>query len=161
MPTPQSILDDDSTDIFESAVANTVTYYTEKRAKLWLKYRYVGIGSYDQTYWAQCVADREALIAEKYDMRIRAWLEFKTRTAAAASVDISDGTLESESVQSHYDPPETISNTEYLDTKDVNSFTQTTHGGYESRSVREWSDGVRDPWEDWLEEFRDLFYWGM
>ena len=168
MPTPQSILDDDGVDVFEQAVPTSVYEYAKKRAALWRRYRYVGIGSTDTTYWTACVQAREQELAGEYDLKIRAFEELKARIDALTNsdIDVSDSSyVESTSVGSQFDPPQDVySQTEpdrYLSAQDSTTFSQKAYGGVETEELKRWMDAVQDPWPEWTEDFRKLFYWGL
>ena len=106
-PTPYSILnrDEDSYDIFEKIIPNTDTYYTEKRLALWNRFHDTGIGNSDEAYWIRAMKARAAEISGRYDIKMRVFSEYKTRLASAASIDLADSSIESESVNKTYDPP--------------------------------------------------------
>lgn len=48
---------------------------------------------------------RAAEIEDRYAIKFKAWIEFKTR--AASSIDLSSGRTVTDSVTKTYDPPET------------------------------------------------------
>ena len=167
VPTPYSILNDpdDGEDVFETIIPTTDAYSTEKRAALWARFSDTGLGNPDKSYWERCMTNRAKEIAGRYDIKMRVFSEYKARLALAASVDLSDGKMESQSVNKLYDPPEvTVSNTtatSYLADQNVTDFTQTTHGGLEPETVAEYMAAVRNPFEEWAREFDKLFYWGL
>lgn len=168
MPTPQSILDDTTTDVFAQAIPATVYEYANKRAALWRRYRYVGIGNADTTYWIACVQAREQELASEYDLKIRAFEELKARIAALGvnDIDVSDSSyVESTSVGSQMDPPQNLSSQtvpeKFLTGQDKTVFSQKSYGGVETEELKRWMDSVQDPWVDWVEDFRKLFYWGL
>ncbi len=166
-PTPYSILnrDEDSYDIFESIIPNTDTYYTEKRLALWNRFHDTGIGNADEAYWIRAMKARAAEIAGRYDIKMRVFSEYKARLASAAKIDLADSSIESESVNKTYDPPEvavagaTAEN--YLADQNKTEYSQKTFGGLESDTVRQYADGVENPFERWAAEFDKLFYWGL
>ena len=166
-PTPYSILnrDEDSYDIFESIIPDTDAYYTEKRLALWNRFHDTGIGNADETYWIRCMKARAAEIAGRYDIKMRVFSEYKTRLASAASIDLADSSIESESVNKTYDPPEvsvvgaTAEN--YLADQNKTEYNQKTFGGLEPDTVRQYGDAVENPFETWAREFDRLFYWGL
>lgn len=165
-PTPYSILnrDDDPYDIFEKIIPNTDTYYTEKRLALWNRFHDTGIGNADETYWIRAMKARAAEISGRYDIKMRVFSEYKARLAAASSVDLADSTVKSESVNSVYDPPEVTTQStadKYLADQNKTEYNQQTYGGLESDTVRQYADGVDNPFERWAAEFDKLFYWGL
>lgn len=167
VPTPYSILQDpdDGEDVFETIIPVTDAYSTEKRAALWARFSDMGIGNPDKAYWERCMKNKATEIGERYDIKMRVFSEYKSRLALAASVDLSDGSMESKSVNSVYDPPEVATvaaqATNYLADQNVTEFTQKTHGGLEPETVAEYMAAVRNPFEDWAREFDKLFYWGI
>jgi len=166
-PTPYSILnrDEDSYDIFEKIIPNTDTYYTEKRLALWNRFHDTGIGNSDEAYWIRAMKARAAEIAGRYDIKMRVFSEYKTRLASAASVDLSDGKIESNSVSRTYDPPEVSVQgavaADYLADQNRTDYEQKTYGGLEPETVRQYGDAVENPFETWAREFDKLFYWGL
>lgn len=166
-PTPYSILnrDTDDYDIFERIIPTTDSYYTEKRLALWNRFHDTGIGNADEDYWIRCMKAKAAEIAGRYDIKMRVFSEYKARLAAATSIDLADSTVESESVNKTYDPPEvTVSGAtaaDYLAEQNKTEYKQNTYGGLESETVRQYGDGVENPFERWAAEFDKLFYWGL
>lgn len=165
-PTPYSILnrDEDSYDIFEKIIPDTDTYYTEKRLALWNRFHDTGIGNSDEAYWIRAMKARAAEISGRYDIKMRVFSEYKARLAAASSVDLADSTVKSESVNSVYDPPEVTTQStadKYLADQNKTEYNQQTYGGLESDTVRQYADGVDNPFERWAAEFDKLFYWGL
>ena len=167
VPTPYSILNDpdDGEDVFETIIPGSDAYSTEKRAALWARFSDMGIGNPDKEYWERCMSNKAKEIGERYDIKMRVFSEYKTRLAQAQSVDLSDGKMESKSVNKLYDPPELLNSSEiaqsYLADQNVTDFNQTTYGGLEPETVAEYMASVRNPFEDWAREFDKLFYWGI
>ena len=166
-PTPYSILNDpdDGEDVFETIIPTSEAYYSEKRAALWARFHDTGLGNADKTYWERAMHYRYEEISEKYDIKFRVFAEYKARLALASKVDLSDGSMESNSVNKVYDPPEvTVSGAtaaDYLADQTKTEFSQKTFGGLESETVREYMDGVSNPAEAFAREFDKLFYWGL
>ena len=103
-------------------------------------------------------------ISGRYDIKMRTFVEYKTRLEAAESIDLSDGQIKSKSVSSVYDPPEVeTAHTadKYLADQNKTEFDQQTYGGLESETVRQYADAVENPFETWAAEFDRLFYWGL
>ena len=166
VPTPYSIQnrDTDAYDIFERIIPDTDKYAKDKRLALWDRYHDTGIGNDDEVYWIRCMKARADEISGRYDIKMRAWTEYKTRLAAAESIDLSDGEIKSKSVSSVYDPPEVKTEHEageYLADQNKTEFDQQTYGGLESETVRQYADAVVNPFETWATEFDKLFYWGL
>lgn len=170
MPTPQSIIDDTTTDVFEQIIPTSQAYYAEKRLALWEAYRYRGIGSTDQTYWINCMKDRADLLTRNYDVRFKMWSEFYDRIVTQQiAPDLSSSGMQSDSTVTakHYDPSEvgTAGNTatEYLDTQDLNTnhFEQTNYTGLETETIAQYTEAIDNIRRMYADEFRDLFYWGL
>ena len=177
VPTPYSLLndEDDPIDVFAEIFPQYIDpddpgqgqypYWSEKRNAMWARFHDTGIGNPDVDYWVRCMKGRASEISSRYETRFRVWAEYQARLAAATSVDLADSSMESESVQKHYDPPQTSTAgaeaTSYLDQQDVNTFHQDTHGGLESSTVKEYNDAVENPYESFAREFDELFYRGI
>ena len=167
-PTPYSILNDpdDGEDVFETIFPTSDSYYSEKRLAMWNRFHDTGIGNADKTYWERCMKAKAAEIDARYEVKFRVWSEYQARLAAnTGDVDISDGEIESESVNKNYDPPE-VNNAgddaaNYLADQNKTEYKQVSHGGTEAESVRQYMDAVSNPFEDYAREFDKLFYWGL
>ena len=167
-PTPYSILNDpdDGEDVFETIIPDTEAYYDDKRKALWMRFHDTGLGNADKTYWERCMKARYGEIFERYDIKFRVFAEYKARLALASKVDLSDGSMESESLNKVYDPPEsqlgpTDTAANYLADQTKTEFNQKTFGGLEPETVREYMDAVSNPAESFAREFDKLFYWGL
>ena len=166
-PTPYSILNDpdDGEDVFETIIPTSEAYYAEKRAALWARFHDTGLGNADKTYWERCMKARYGEISERYDIKFRVFAEYKARLALASKVDLSDGSMESESLNKVYDPPEVAvqgaTAADYLADQTKTEFSQKTFGGLEPETVREYMDAVSNPAESFAREFDKLFYWGL
>ena len=166
-PTPYSILNDpdDGEDVFETIIPTSEAYYSEKRAALWARFHDTGLGNEDKAYWERAMNYRYKEIKERYDIKFRVFAEYKTRLAQASKVDLSDGSMESDSVNKVYDPPEVAvqgaTATDYLADQTKTEFSQKTFGGLEPETVREYMDAVSNPGESFAREFDKLFYWGL
>ena len=167
-PTPYSILNDpdDGEDVFETIFPNTDSYYNEKRTAMWMRFHDTGLGNADKAYWERCMKAKAGEIEGRYAIKFRVWKEYQARlTANTGDVDISDGEIESESVNKNYDPPE-VNNAgddaaNYLADQNKTEFKQKSHGGTEPDSVRQYMDDVSNPFEAYAREFDKLFYWGL
>lgn len=164
--TPYSIQnrDIDPYDIFERIIPDTVEYAEQKRLALSDRFHDTGIGNDNEAYWIRCMKARADEISGRYDIKMRAFVEYKARLEAAESIDLSDGEIKSKSVSSVYDPPEvkTIHEADkYLADQNKTEFEQQSYGGLESETVRQYADAVVNPFETWASEFDKLFYWGM
>ena len=166
-PTPYSILNDpdDGEDVFETIIPDTEAYYSDKRKALWMRFHDTGLGNADKTYWERCMKAKYGEISERYDIKFRVFAEYKARLALASKVDLSDGSMESNSVNRVYDPPEVAVQgavaDDYLSDQNRTDFSQKTFGGLESETVREYMDAVSNPAESFAREFDKLFYWGL
>lgn len=166
-PTPYSILHDpdDPRDVFEEIIPDTDAFYEEKRKALWNRYHDTGIGNANLDYWIRCMRYRAQEIEERYDVKFRAWSEFKARLGTAQSLDLSDGRTETGTVSRVFDPPETASAgtaaEQFLAEQDKVDYTSKTFSGLEPDIVRDYMDGVTDPYEDYAREYDRLMYWGL
>ena len=164
VPTPYSIQnrDTDPYDIFERIIPDTDTYAEQKRLALWDRFHDTGIGNDDEAYWIRCMKARADEIAGRYDIKMRAFVEYKARLEAAERIDLSDGQIKSKSTAKHYDPPSGSSAlSSYVSEGDSTEFEQNTYGGLEPETVRQYGDAVENPFETWAKEFDKLFYWGL
>ena len=167
VPTPYSIQnrDTDPYDIFAKIIPETDKYATEKRLALWDRFHDTGIGNDDETYWIRCMKARADEISGRYDIKMRAFSEYKERLEAAKSIDLSDGKIVSNSVNRTYDPPETPSGVKlaenFLAEQNRTDYEQQSFGGLEPETVRQYADAVDNPFERWAAEFDKLFYWGL
>ena len=167
VPTPYSIQnrDTDPYDIFAKIIPETDKYATEKRLALWDRFHDTGLGNDNEEYWIRCMKARADEISGRYDIKFRVYTEYKTRLEAAESIDLSDGKIVSNSVNRTYDPPEvSIANKvaeNYLADQNRTDYEQTSFGGLEPETVRQYADAVQNPFETWAAEFDKLFYWGL
>lgn len=166
-PTPYSIQNrnTDPYDIFTKIIPDTDKYAEQKRLALWDRFHDTGIGNDNEAYWIRCMKARADEISGRYDIKMRVWTEYKTRLEAAESVDLSDGKIVSNSVNRTYDPPEvSIANKvaeNYLADQNRTDYEQSSFGGLEPETVRQYADAVQNPFETWAAEFDRLFYWGL
>ena len=167
VPTPYSIQNrgTDPYDIFAKIIPETDKYATEKRLALWDRFHDTGLGNDDEAYWIRCMKARADEISGRYDIKMRAFSEYKARLEAADSIDLSDGKIVSNSVNRTYDPPETPSGVKlaenFLAEQNRTDYEQESYGGLEPETVRQYADAVEDPFERWAAEFDKLFYWGL
>ena len=167
VPTPYSIQnrDTDPYDIFAKIIPETDKYATEKRLALWDRFHDTGLGNDNEEYWIRCMKARADEISGRYDIKMRAFSEYKARLEAVDSIDLSDGKIVSNSVNRTYDPPEvSIANKvaeNYLADQNRTDYEQTSFGGLEPETVRQYADAVQNPFETWAAEFDRLFYWGL
>ena len=167
VPTPYSIYNDpdDGEDVFETIVPDSDDYYGPKRAALWARFHDTGIGNTDKQYWERCMIGKKLEIEYRYSLKFRVYDEYLVRIAAATEIDLSDGKMQSNSVNRTYDPPEVSATGDvaenYLSDQNRTDYEQKTYGGLEPQTVREYSDAQYNPFEAWAREFDKLFYWGI
>ena len=160
VPTPQSIKDDDSRDVF-AEIFSAYKYASDMEAVMWAAYRYRGIGSVDVDYWVQCMKDRAEILSYMYDLKFKAISELKSKIDTDG-IDYSSSSLKSKSTARHYDPPSGSSAlSSYVSEGDTTDYEQNTYGGLETETVRQYGDAVENPFETWAKEFDKLFYWGL
>ena len=170
-PTPYSILNDpdDGEDVFETIFPTSDSYCSEKRLAMWNRFHDTGIGNADKAYWERCMKAKAAEIDGRYEVKFRVWSEYQARLATLAAqkkeIDLSDGKIESNSVNRNYDPPEVAVQgavaDDYLADQNRTDYEQKTYGGLEPETVRQYGDAVENPFETWAREFDKLFYWGL
>lgn len=161
LPTPQTILEDDEIDVFESVIDDSEFAYSEKRNALWSAYRFRSIGCGNIAYWIQTMQDRYNRIKSEYDIKIKAWETYKTNIANG--IDFSDSSSEYDQENTREDVPDNATgSTEYLSERSKTHYAGKTYGGLASTTAKDYIDGVpRDPYEDFADEFRRLFFWGL
>lgn len=160
IPTPDSILNDDSLDVFEEIIPATESDYAMKRSALWVRFRYRGIGNPDIDYWLQCMKDRYASIAAVWDMKIKVWKEYLSRN----SITVSMSSSEYETVTGSENNPQTQAvrfdeGIVYLDGRTHTKFR--SQSGLDSETVRAYLDAMPNPLEDFARDFDRLFAWVM
>ena len=154
--TPQSIKDETTEDVFETIIPNTEYQYQKKRSELWARFRYHGIGNNDVQYWEQCMIDRYNLIAETWDIKIKAWEQYKT--SIVSSVDFSQSSGESTTVTEREDTPDNPAGTTiYLADRTTLKFQGKNYEGLESETVDDYIKAIPDPWDGFTSQFRMLF----
>jgi len=160
VPTPQSIKDDCSRDVFKE-IFSSYSNAADLEKIMWSAYRYRGIGNLDIDYWVQCMKGRAEILSYTYDLKFRAISELKS-DIEQNGIDWSSSSLRSKSTTRHYDPPSGSSAlNSYVSEGDTTEFEQYGDSGLQTESVRDWMDGVPDVYREYANEFRDLFYWGL
>lgn len=158
--TPQSIKDDTTQDVFESIIPNTAYQYQKKRSELWARFRYHGIGCNDVNYWVQCMQDRYKLIEDTWDVKIKAWEQYKT--SVTSSVDFSVSSAETTTVYEREDMPDSpASTTVYLSDRSKTQYNGKNYEGLESETVDDYIKSVPDPWDGFTAQFRMLFCYSI
>lgn len=159
IPTPQSILDDTGRDVFEEIITDGEEYADEKRAALWSRYAYRGIGSCDTDYWIKAMQRRYQEIAPTYDLQWRAWEQWLT--ANASTIDMSDGTSEYETVTGTEDNPDNPQgDTVYLSDRVTVRYNGKQSGGLSIERAVRFRDAVYSVGVMFSDEFREQFFFG-
>jgi hypothetical protein len=160
VPTPQSIKDDDSRDVFKE-IFSSCSNAADLEKIMWSAYRYRGIGNADVDYWVQCMKGRAEILSYTYDLKFKAISELKLKVDTYG-IDYTSSSLKSKSTAKHYDPPSGGSAlNSYVSEGDTTEFEQSGGSGLETESVRDWADAIPDVYREYANEFRDLFYWGL
>ena len=155
--TPQSIEDKDNVDVFEQIIPNTAYEYQKKRSELWARFRYYGIGSCDRSYWLQCMKDRDALIEETWDVKIKAWNAYQAKVTLAG-IDFSASSFESQTVVSREDTPDNPAGTTiYLSDRTTTDYNGKNYQDLESQTVDDYIKAVPDPWDGFTSQFLRYF----
>lgn len=160
VPTPQSIKDDDSRDVFRE-IFSSYSNAGDLEKIMWSAYRYRGIGNLDVDYWVQCMKDRAKNLDSVYDLKFKAVSQLKS-DIEENGVDWSSSILKSKSTAKHFDPPSGSSAlNSYVSEGDTNEFEQSSGSGLQTQTAKDWMDGVPDVYREYAAEFRGLFYWGL
>lgn len=160
VPTPQSIKDDDSRDVFKE-IFSSYNNAADLEKIMWSAYRYRGIGNLDVDYWVQCMKDRAETLDSVYDLKFKAVSQLKS-DIEQNGVDWSSSILKSKSTAKHFDPPSGSSAlNSYVSEGDTTDFEQSGQSGLQTETVKDWADGIPDIWREYAAEFKDLFYWGL
>lgn len=160
VPTPQSIKDDDSRDVF-AEIFSSYSNAADLEKIMWSAYRYRGIGNLDVDYWVQCMKDRAETLDPVYDLKFKAISKLKS-DIEQNGVDWSSSILKSKSTAKHFDPPSGSSAlNSYVSEGDTNEFEQSGESGLQTQTAKDWMDGVPDVYREYAAEFRGLFYWGL
>ena len=158
MPTPKSILSKYQKDIFEESINDREEFYIEKREILWQSYRNRGIGHCDIDYFLENLKDRYDRIKSKYDIKIEMYLDYKR-----GEKDLSQSSSTYESTTENEDFPNTIisEGDKYLAARNSTKMNTKTYNDLQSKTLKEYNDNVTNPLEEFANEFRDLFYFGV
>lgn len=173
VPTPDSLLHgDDPVDVFAKICFDEQSNARwsmsgDLNNRLWNRYKYRGIGNTDVDYWIDTMIQRISYLYEtEYVYKLEAWDKLASKfDGLGTNIDFTSSRITSQSVAKNYDPPQTstagANATSYLDTQNVNDFTQSTESGLESVTVSDYIDGIRNPLIDLIRDLDDMFYWGM
>ena len=173
--TPKSIMNDpdDPRDVFQEIfyAPDSTAYWTYDSGTLynrcWARYMNTGIGNNDIDYWVQCMMTKVTDMMDTYFLKFRAWDKYAASVDPLDldSIDMSSFKTESKSVHKTYDPPQTSTAgddaTSYLDIQDENSFMQKDSSGLDTVTVRDYIEGMKNPYDDFLRELDRMFYWGL
>ena len=176
VPTPYSIAnrDTDPYDVFEEIFPQYIDpddpsagehpYWQEKRQAMWARFHDTGIGNTDEDYWIRCMKSRAMEIGYRYLIKFEAFDALMSKILGDG-VSFESSQLESSSMNRLYDPPEVSitgdTATSYLADQNVTDFSQRSMSGLETETVKQYMDGVENPFEAYAREFDRLFYWGM
>ena len=162
IPTPDSILEDDERDVFEEIFPDTEVNYTLMRSIMWDFYGSRGIGSCDTDYWVKCMQRRYRQIKSVYLMKFKVFDEWMTANLGNDPVDLSDGATEYTMKTENEDTPDNPQgSTVYLSDRNTVKYDGKTFGGLSSETVARFMDAVPDLCQQFADEFRRLFYFGV
>ena len=162
LPTPQSILDDDEIDVFESIIEEGENLRDEKIGILWSVYRFRSIGCGNIAYWLQCMKDRYAQIVREYDLKIGTWNSLHTKITTDGP-DMSESSSEYDQENTREDVPDNAASaTEYLSERTKTHYAGKGYSGLETTTTKQYIDDVpTDALRDFAKEFERLFYHGL
>lgn len=162
IPTPDSILEDDERDVFEEIFPDTEVNYALMRSIMWAQYGSRGIGSCDVDYWIKSMQRRYTMIKPTYLMKFKVFDEWMTSNLGNDPVDLSDGATEYNMKTENEDTPDNPQGTTvYLSDRHTVKYDGKTFGGLSSETVSRFMDAVPDLCQQFADEFRRLFYFGV
>lgn len=171
IPTPTSILEDDERDVFREIIPgsfkpddtpNEGSIELVMWGILWQFYRYRGIGNCNVDYWVTCMKNRYFQIASVYKLKFKVYDEWMAANMGSAPVDLSDGATQYSMVTEMEDTPDNPQGTEkYLSDRNTVTYDGKTFGGLSSETVARFMDAVPDLAQQFADEFRRLFYFGL
>lgn len=94
IPTPDTILEDDEIDVFESIIPEEDDYHDVMRQALWNTYRFRGIGNPDLAYWIRAMQARYGQIRTIYQIKFKALDEWLSSISGETEIDMSDGSYD-------------------------------------------------------------------
>ena len=160
--TPDSILADDERDVFEEIFPDSEVYYAVMRSIMWDFYGSRGIGSCDIDYWVKCMKRRYSQVKPTYLMKFKVFDEWMTENLGNDPVDLSDGVTEYTMKTENEDTPDNPQgSTVYLSDRNTVRYDGKTFGGLSSETVSHFMDAVPDLCQQFADEFRRLFYFGV
>ena len=158
IPTISSILSDDSRDVIAEIIPNSEYEYLKKREIMLSYYSYRGIGNCDVDYWVNCMKQKYAFIKDEYDIKIKAFLNLKNKE----NIDLNSDKLTQHNEYTFEDTPsQQITNQLYLSTRNKNDFTQQRQSDNDAVATVNYIDFVKNPFNDFALEFKELFYFGV
>lgn len=184
VPTPYSIAnrDTDPYDVFEEIFPQYIDpddpsagehpYWQQKREAMWARFHDTGIGNTDEDYWIRCMKSKAMELEYRYLIKFEAFDALMSKILGDG-VSFESSQLESSSVNRLFDPPEVtayVPNStppvptvaeDYLSEQNRTDFSQRAMSGLETETVKQYMDGVENPFEIYAREFDRLFYWGM
>ena len=167
MPTLYSLANDPDNprDVLDEILDTTEPNYTAKKTAMWDRFAYRGIGNSDVDYWVAVMALRADELYNEYALKIKAVSEYYGDELLASRVDLTDGSVKSNSINRNYDPPEVTTSgdvaTNYLADQGRTDFEQTTQSGLLPETVKAYKDAVEDIFREFAAEFDRYFYWGL
>lgn len=151
LTTPQSILDNDEVDIFETLIP-AGTYHTKICNALWQMYRFRGLGSYRNEF-EQRLVDRYNITKEKYES-VFAWYE----TNKSKLTDLSTMTQTSESDSKSETLPDTsVTSIEYLTNRGHSDNSMSYQSGMNAELFGKMINDKIDPYFIYALEYETLF----
>ena len=162
IPTPDSILEDDERDVFEEIIDDTEPYCAIMRSILWNNYGSRGIGSCNIDYWVKSMRRRYAMIAPTYLIKFKAYDEWGTAQSGNDPIDMSDGATQYQMRTENEDTPDNPQGTTvYLSDRNTVNYDGKTFSGLSSETLARFMDAVPDLCQQFADEFRRLFYFGV
>lgn len=157
IPTIASLLED-GRDVIHEIIGVQEYEYLEKRKILIAYYNYRGIGNCDVDYWVNCMKQKYAFIKDEYDIKIKAFLSLKNKE----NIDLNSDKLTQHNEHTFEDTPsQQITNQLYLSTRNKNDLTQQRQTDNDAVATMNYIDFVKDPFNDFAVEFKELFYFGV
>ena len=174
LETPQSILQDDEVDVFETVMDGAFSD-TERTAcvkALWARFRYRGLGSQDRDYWLQNMKDRLSAIQQSYAEKFaiyEAYLESDFSDLAGSVTEHKVTTAPRQQTTTGEDMPDTaVGTSSYLSDRQTLTTIETednettkVYTGLPQSTLLDALGHVQDPYEMFAKEFDKLFWWGL
>lgn len=162
VPTPQSILDDYNRDVFDQIIPSTETYRTQMIAALWNVYQFRGIGNLDIDYWVDTMKGRFGVISAIYHVKYRAMDEWLTSVNGLNPIDMSEGATDYTMQTENEDNPDNPQgSTKYLSDRNTVTYNGKTYSGLSSETLGRFIEMIPSLDEQFADEFRRQFFWGI